>query len=67
MGSERLKANTPKRWADPSPEVTFLKYFFLLSFLFFAILCAALLAWYIISPPDAWLFIHKLEAMIHHV
>jgi len=60
MGSERLKANTPKRWVDPSPEITFLKYFLLLSLLFFAVLCAGLLAWYLIRPTDARHFIHKV-------
>lgn len=64
MTSERLKANTPKRWADPAPEMTYLKYFFLLVLVFFAITTAAFIVWYLLQPLEAMVFIRTLNEFV---
>jgi len=65
MSSDRLKANTPRRWADPNPELTYLKYFILLWLGFFAILITGFLIWYVLKPLEARVFIERLIGFIN--
>lgn len=59
MASDRLRANTPKRWAESNPALTYLKYFVLLFLSFTALTLTAFLVWYLIKPLQVKIFIHR--------
>jgi uncharacterized membrane protein len=60
MTSERLRANTPKRWAESNPALTWLKYFVLLFLSFSAVTLTAFLTWYLVNPLQVKVFINRL-------